>query len=378
MKVGLFFGTFAGGGAERMMINLAKGMHAAGIEVTIYVVNKTGVLLPDVPSYLRVHDYEASYGVKSIIPKIRDTLKYDKLDALISTQEHVNSSVALASAGITSKPMIIFRESNTPGKKGFSGWRRFLYKTFYTKADHYVAVSKGVKHDMIKYYNLEENRVSVIYNPVVNNEMLEASKEEVSHDWFKDDKNVPAIIGMGRIHPQKGFEELIEAFSIVRNSISAKLLIFGSACSPAYMEDLKKKTRNMNLSQDVEFPGFVDNPFKYLSRASLFVLSSKYEGLPAVLIQAMACGCPVVSTDCPSGPEEILENGKYGKLVEVGNAKKLAEAMLETLDTPSDKSKLRQRALAFSFEKPVSQYTELIKSFLQNKQTGIVDSLSVE
>ncbi|MEX0685073.1 MAG: glycosyltransferase [Balneolales bacterium] len=363
MRIGLFFGTFAGGGAERMMINLAKGLSSCGNEVTIYVVNKTGVLLKEVPRSIPIHDYKAKYGARSIIHKIRDTLISHNLDALISTQEHVNASVALAKIGTKTNTIIIFREANTPNQKGYSWWRKYLYRKLYKKADHYVAVSKGVKEDLMEFYKLENESISVIYNPVVDQKMIDASKQEVTHCWLSNKDRTPVIIGMGRIHPQKGFEDLIEAFSLVQSKIKSKLIIFGSIDSEEYFKSLKRQVMDLNLDQDIEFAGFIDNPYKYLSKASVFVLSSKYEGLPGVLIQAMACGCPIVSTDCPYGPKEILNGDRYGKLVEVGNARMMADAIIETLNSPTDKAKVRERASIYSIDNSVSEYLNLIHSY---------------
>ncbi|MEX0771806.1 MAG: glycosyltransferase [Balneolales bacterium] len=361
MKVGLFFGTFAGGGAERMMINLAKGLHGSGVEVIVYVVNRTGVLLKEVPSYIQVHDYKAKHGAKSIIHKIRDTLKFDELDALISTQEHINASVALASIGVKTKTKIIFREANTPKQKNITAWRKYLNKKLYYTADHYVAVSKGVKDSMKDFYQLKEEKISVIYNPVVDGSLQTLAKEVVDdHPWFTERNDIPVIVAMGRFEPHKGFEDLIESFALVRNQREAKLVIFGDKNkNTRYFKSLQDKVVDLKLKDDVDFPGFVNNPYKYLAKASLFVLSSRYEGLPGVLIQAMACGCPVVSTDCPSGPEEILSNPEYGKLVPVSDPEKLSIAILSSLTQNHDINRITSRAAEFSVDKAVSAYLKL-------------------
>ena len=362
MKVGLFFGSFEGGGAERMMVNLAKGLSKDGLEATIYVVNKTGPYLKEVPDNIRILSYDSKFGVKSVIHSLRKTLVYDGLDAIISTQMHINSALGLASIGLKKRPLLIFREANTPTKIVNSKFIGRLYKYFYSFADHYVAVSRGVKKDMMDYFKLEESTVTVIYNPVLDDTMYLKMNDEVEHPWFNN-FDIPVIVGMGRFSPQKGFEDLVDAFEIVRKHRKTRLVIFGKKDeSSAYFQMIKNKVEKSVYKEDIALLGFVDNPFKYLKKANLFVLSSKFEGLPGVLIQAMACGCPVVSTDCPSGPIEILDNGRYGSLVEVGDVNNLGRAMIDTLENPKTKIELKERAKLFSTEKASYNYIQLIRS----------------
>jgi glycosyltransferase involved in cell wall biosynthesis len=360
MKVGLFFGSFAGGGAERMMVNLARGMVLKGMDVTIYVVNKTGPYLKEVPQNIPIKSYDARFGVKSVIYKIRKTLKEDELSAFISTQMHINAAVGLASIGLKNKPKIIFREANTPSEIISSHLSRVVYRWTYKYADHYVAVSQGVKDDMIPYLSLEKEDVTVIYNPVIDETILEKMQETVEHPWFND-SNVPIIVGMGRFAPQKKFEDLIDAFTIVRKSTNARLVIFGEKNeTSSYFRMIQDKINDSGYSEDIWLPGFVNNPFKFLKKANVFVLSSKFEGLPGVLIQAMACGCPVVSTDCPSGPKEILKNGEFGKLVEVGNYEKLAKAIIDTLKDPNNTKDIKKRGQYFTIKNATKNYLEMI------------------
>lgn len=361
MKIGLLFGSFAGGGAERMMVNLAKGFLEEGYNPVVYVVNKSGPYKKEVPANISVVDLNASYGVKSIFFKIRNILKENELDALISTQEHVNAVVGFASIGLKIRPQIIFREANTPTQRNYSLFRKWSYKYAYMFADKYVAVSNGVKKDIIQHYGLNSKDVRTIYNPVVDESLFKLKEEQVDDLWFQEKDKHPVIVGMGRVVPQKGFEDLIEALAHVRKNIPARLMIFGNTdADPKYFTMLKEGIKNLGLEDHVRFRGFVDNPFKFLKNASLFVLSSKYEGLPGVLIQALACGCPVVSTDCPSGPREILKNGEYGKLVEVAKPKKLARSIVDTLKEPNQLDELEKRGKFFSINNAVSSYNSII------------------
>jgi glycosyltransferase involved in cell wall biosynthesis len=167
------------------------------------------------------------------------------------------------------------------------------------------------------------------------------------------------ILGVGRLTEQKDFSTLMRAFTCVRAKRAARLVILGEGKLREDLEDLASK---LGIQADVEMPGFVENPLQYMARASVLVLSSKYEGLPGVLIQAMACGCPVVSTDCPGGSAEILDNGKYGVLVDIGDAEGMAKAILSELDNPTANDILRRRAEDFSVEHAVSNYLKLLDS----------------
>lgn len=362
MKIGLFFGSFEGGGAERMMVNLAKGLAEKSIDVTVYVVNSTGPYLKEVPENIPIKSFDAKYGVKSIVPKIRKVLKNDGLTAFISTQMHINSAVGIASIGLKIKPKIIFREANTPSKIINSRIEGQIYKWCYSFADHFVAVSMGVKQDMVKYFSLAEAIVSVVYNPAIDKSIYDKMNEEVDHPWFLDSAT-PVIIGVGRFAPQKAFEDLVDAFIFVRKQRKARLVILGKKNEGSdYFKMIQKKINDSGFKDDIALLGFVDNPFKYLKRADIFVLSSKFEGLPGVLIQAMACGCQIVSTNCPSGPSEILANGMYGELIDVKQPNKLAKGILNKLNNPINVNLIQKRANHYNVESAVSNYLNVLNS----------------
>ena len=364
IKIGFLLDNLAGGGAERMMLNLAVGF-SKEYDVVIYLVNKKGIYLKKVPDNIPIIDLHAKYGVKSVIHKLRRIYIKDSLDVLISTQDYINAVAVMASLGLKQRPKIILREASTPSQRNVIKWRRIVYSWLYKRADHLAAVSKGVKKDMIQVYNVNEPLISVVYNPVVNDELFENAQENVSHPWFMNSNNIPLIISMGRFHPLKRFEDVIDAFYLVREKQEAKLVIFGDySKNMDYYNVLKNRVKQYNLEDYVYFPGFVENPFKYLSRASVFVLTSEYEGLPGVLIQALACGCQVVSTDCPSGPNEILENGKYGELIEIKDTNSLSKKIELVLKQPRSKEENISRGKKYSVDNSVSIYKEIIKKVL--------------
>jgi len=369
--VALLVGTLNSGGAEKMMVQLANALHKAGAAVELLLVNKTGPFLDDLLPDVQIRNLNAVKGVKSVVTDIRKVLKNNLFDAVISTQPHVNSVLGYASLGLTERPLIIMREASTPSRKysGINPVSTFFYKTGYRFADHYVAVSEGVKKDMTAAYNLPESSITAIHNPVIDDSITERCKEPTGDSWF-DDPEKPVILAVGRIVPLKNHKMLIEAFAKVREHKDARLVILGDKQSdPDHTEVLNDLIMDLNLSNHVKLPGFVSNPFSYLSRAFLFVLSSDYEGLPGTLIQALGCGCPVVSTDCPNGPAEILEAGKWGILTPPRDAEKMAESILTAMNSNHDSERLKSRATDFSSEKSASRYITLIRQLMdeQNK-----------
>ena len=250
-------------------------------------------------------------------------------------------------------------------RKYASNLREFLaplFARFYGIADALVACSQSVANELTHYIGLPREYIYTIYPPIAL-DLFHLAEEPVEHPWFVD-KQLPVVLGVGRLTPEKNFETLIKAFALVRQSRPARLVILGEGKERPRLEAL---VRQLKLENDVSMPGFEPNPFKFMSRASVFVLSSRFEGFGMVIAEALACGCPVVSTDCLSGPSEILENGKWGKLVPVGDVETLAEAILETIENPPDREKLKQRGMDFHIDKIGQQWLELINSLTQKR-----------
>ena len=235
------------------------------------------------------------------------------------------------------------------------------YRRLLPYATRCVGVSQGVSDDLAVTARAPRHKITTIYNPVVTQALHAKTAEPPSHPWLIDYRT-PVILAAGRLTEQKDFPTLIRAFARLIRQRPTRLIILGEG---PLRQELEGLAQDLGIDDRVSFPGWVDNPFALMSRASLFVLSSIYEGLPTVLVEAMACGCPCVSTDCPSGPAEILEDGRYGPLVPVGDEAALAEAMERGLDEPPDRSLLQQRAAYFSADRAVAAYEDLIASVLQ-------------
>jgi len=234
-----------------------------------------------------------------------------------------------------------------------------LLRWMFRQADRLITPSEEGARDLAGFAGLDLSRVTGIHNPVVTPALLERARQPCAHPWLQGG-GPPVILGCGRLSLQKDFAMLIRAFARVRKVRPARLIILGAASGEA--ETAREKTALRDLAAslgvvaDVALPGFVDNPLPFMARSAVFALSSRFEGLANVLVEAMACGCPVVSTDCPVGPAEVLARGRYGRLAPVGDERAFARALLATLAGPPDRRELRERAARFSVEAAVSRY----------------------
>ncbi len=225
-------------------------------------------------------------------------------------------------------------------------------------ADAIVAVSEGVADELARHTGLPRKQIVVIHNAVVSDAVLAKAAEPVPHPWFAPGQP-PVILGVGRLTEQKDFPTLIRAFARVRSERASRLVIVGDG-KPEARAALLRLASALGCADDLSLPGFTHNPFCYMANAGVFVLSSLHEGLPGVLIQALACGAPVVSTDCPSGPREILEAGRYGQLVDTGDDTAMAGAILAALRHGGDRAPRVARGRQFSVDRAVDRYLGLI------------------
>lgn len=244
-----------------------------------------------------------------------------------------------------SPPQIIISEHGIPSYVIPQKWLN-LISLIYPKSDLIISISQAVANDLLKILPSEvEKKLKVIYNPTYSEKIFKKAEEKIEHPFFKE--GVSVILSVGRLHSGKDFPTLLKAFSIVCKKKEVRLIILGEGNE---RKNLEKMITELGIQDKVNMPGFTLNPYPYMKNSSVFVLSSKSEGLSNVLIEAMCCGCPIVATDC-GGPREILDNGKYGKLVPVGDYEKMAEAILETIDNPPSPEFLIGRAKQFSLDK---------------------------
>ena len=325
-RIAIFFHDLGIGGAERVMLQLAQGFIEAGHPVDLVLARAEGLLLAEVPSGVQIHDLKTRSPWRVFIKLIR-YLRRERPRVLLSPFE-VTSVIAILAKKISGvATRVVIRVSvHLSRNKRTSKWKKILERLvvsrLYPFADGIITVSDGVAEDFALYTGIPRERIKIIYNPVVSDELVRSAEQPVHHRFFTE--KYPVILGVGRFTEQKDFPTLIKAFDVLRKKIPSRLMILGDGEQRPYLEEL---IRSSGLQDLVDLPGFDMNPFAFMKKASVFVLSSKWEGLPGVLIQALACGCPVVSTDCLSGPAEILKNGQYGTLVPVGDVEAIAAAM---------------------------------------------------
>ena len=357
-KIAFMIHDLRDGGAERVTISLANGIASCGISVDIVLVNMKGKesYFSSINDNVRLISLPEDRALTSI-RGFKRYLNDSRPDVVISALTHINIAVILARLFARHRPRLIVVEHNQMSKNicHKTGLVRLAYAAapwMYRHADLVGAVSQGVKIDLADRVGMPLHRIQVLHNPVVTPRLREQSRLDPEHPWMKPNEP-PVILAVGRLIPQKNFVMLIEAFVHLRKMRSARLLILGQGPDQASLE---KQARATGYGDDIAFTGFVANPFAYMSCAAAFALSSDWEGLPTVLIEAMACGVPVVSTDCPSGPSEILLGGKLAALTPPGDAYTFAQALNIALDQERPNKRLIARAEDFSLKKTVGRY----------------------
>lgn len=272
---------------------------------------------------------------RSVLPLAR-YLQRERPAVLMATLVEANMAAVLARRIARVPCRLVIREASTPSQAlvRSRSWKKriagVLLPRLYRYADTVIAVSEGMYRDLTEVMRVPPHKVCLIRNPVPFSAIRQQMLAPLSHPWFESPK-IPVVLSVGNLRRPKDYPTLLQAFALVRQAVDARLVILGEGAERPALEQLIDELR---LRDVVMLPGFDPNPFRYMRRANLFVLSSRYEGFPNVLVQALACGCPVVSTDCQSGPRDILDDGRYGLLVPVGDAAQLAHAIVQALHTP--------------------------------------------
>lgn len=328
--IAVFIPSLHGGGAERAMVNFAGEIARRGRRVDLVVARRQGALISIVPDGVRIIDLMAARVMTALPPLVR-YLRSERPQALFATISNANVVAALASRCVRQRPRLILRQSNAPlsEPKVTVAMRvtHYALPRLYRLADEIIAVSEGVAAELVSMDCRLARQLSTIPTPVLSDEVLQMGTQSPGHPWLEAG-GAPVILGAGRLVRRKGFEDLLRAFAQVRAVCPARLVIIGEGEDRARLE---RMVEEMGIGQDVSLPGFSQNPFAFMSRAAVFALSSHTEGLPNVLIQAMAFGTPVVSTNCRSGPAEILDHGRLGELVPVGDPDAMAAGILRAL-----------------------------------------------
>jgi glycosyltransferase involved in cell wall biosynthesis len=364
-SIALFLPSLAGGGAEKQVVLLANGLAAKGIKVDLVLTQAKGPYLSMVSDKVRIVGLKSSRVLFSL-PKLISYLRKHKPKILFSAMDYANVMALIANffAAGCSKCIVSIRTHVSTNVMHARSYKEkvifYLAKFLYKKAALVLAVSHDVANDIIRAMNLPAALVNVVYNPVINDKLFELSNQKITNWWQSEQTEVPLILSVGRLEIEKNFTILIKAFAMLIKQTPARLLILGEG---SLRHELQQLTEELDLQNSIKMPGFAANPYPHLKNCDLFVLSSNMEGLPGVLIEALALSPRIVATDCPGGTAEILERGKWGRLVAVGDIQGLATAMLESLrDQPTS---INTAALArFKHEVIMEEYLKLFTSLL--------------
>jgi glycosyltransferase involved in cell wall biosynthesis len=364
--IAIFTRDLAAGGVARVIVNLANGFARLTLPVDVVLARARGPHLAELDPKVRVVDLGAGRTITSL-PNLMRYLRNRKPVALLACEETSNVTALLANrlTGSLARVVISIHNQVSVRARHAPSMRMrtvpYLARAFYWWADAVVAVSQGVADDLAAITGLRRDRIEVIYNPIALSTIrdmaqlpLEASGFDPS--WF-DPGQAPVIVSAGRLDTQKDYPTLIRAFDTLRRRRHVRLLILGEGPERAALTAL---IGELGREDDVALPGFVANPYPHIARAAVFALSSAWEGFGYVLVEALALGIPVVATDCPSGPAEILAGGRYGQLVPVGDVGSLARAIEAALDRPGADAESLERASAFTTERIVPQYLHML------------------
>lgn len=391
-RVAFFLKTLATGGAQRVLLMIAKELAARGHEVDLVLVEKKGSMVGDISEKLNVVRLGTTSNIRTRLSLLRlpfDTVRLLLLsgvilhklpeairavarleqyirvrqpDAILTTLPANNLVTAWAASLSRVNLRVVVREANLLSRHiaNTSGafWKLIpvLVAKWYPQCSAVVPVSIAVGEDLSRVAAIPPQLIKTINNGVDLDLVGRLAKHTIDEPWLLPGEP-PIVIAVGRLDPQKDYPTLLQAFSLARSEKRLRLLILGDGGEKS---NLQKMSKELGICEDVRFLGFVDNPYPFIAHASVFVLSSRWEGFPNVLLEALACGCPIVSTDCNSGPAEILDHGRFGRLVPVGHVSALAQVILATLEQHPSRIDLRRRAAQFSISAVVDQYEEIL------------------
>ncbi|MEO0539635.1 MAG: glycosyltransferase [Cyanobacteria bacterium P01_A01_bin.105] len=381
-RIALFLSALDDGGAERVMINLARGLAEQGHQVDLLLSQAVGPYVDQIPATVNLIDFQQPRLIQSLRP-LAQYLKQQSPELLITALEDTNLVALWAhrwvrlTTGLSTRVVVTVHNTLSEEIRHAQNWkRRFVPRViplFYRLADAVVCVSQGVAEDLTRL-GVPEEKCRVIYNPITTPRLLELGQAAVDHPWLQPDFSEPVCLAVGRLSPQKNFALLLRAFAQLRQGRSGRLIVLGEGPERGALSAL---TKQLGLEAWVDFPGFVGNPYAYMAKASVLVLSSQWEGFGNVLVEAMAVGTSVISTDCPNGPAEILAQGQYGELVPVEDVTALAAAMDKVIQAPLPPPMLQARAAEFSLACITAEYADLFGGTSRQQETLPVAPVSL-
>ena len=349
-------------GVDRVLTNLVPALAADGLAVHVLSIDGHGPHYRSLPDDVTVIRLGTAHVNTSLWPLIRYLRRY-RPRVLLTDKDKVNRLALLARrlAGVPTRIAIRIGTTvsiNLARRSAISRWsQRLSIRLFYRHADVIVVPSQGVADDLATLAALPVNRISVVANPVVDERLYRRMNEPLAHRWFADPA-IPILLGAGELSARKDFATLLRAFARVRQQRRCRLIILGEGRKRQALTELAAE---LGIADDIDLPGFADNPYPYMARAAVFALTSVCEGSGIVLVEALAVGTPVVSTDCPSGPRETLQDGQFGELVAVGDDRALAAAIIRTLDQRLPSDYLEQAILPFTVATAAGNYRRALQ-----------------
>ena len=359
--IAVLLATSGHSGVDRVMGNLLAAWAGAGLAVDLLGIRGHGPQLGDAPPSLRRVPLPAAH-VNTALPALLRYLRRVRPPLLLTDKDRVNRLALLAATLAGGHTRVAVRLGTTVSvnlaRRGRAerAAQRWSMRHLYPRATAVLTPSAGAADDLAAFAGLPRRRIAVVPSPVFGPALTaRAGEPPAGVDW--PDDGIPTVLAIGELCARKDFATLLRAFAVVRAARPCRLVILGEGRQRAQLIALAGA---LGLGTDVQLPGFVDNPYPHLRRATLFVLSSRCEGMPVALIEALACGTPVVSTDCPHGPRELLQDGRVGALVPVGDAAALAAAMCAALDAPPPADDLRAAAAPYAIDRAAGAYLDAL------------------
>lgn len=374
MQICFFFHRFDGGGAERMTVILANELARQGHEVSILIRHDKGPVKQLLDPTVHIFDMELPekgrfYKNLGNIYWLRQMMRPGKFDIMLSVTAEMSQVAALATYALRPRIPLISVVHNTLSQEvhSFQNVRECLFPVLNRRYNRVITVSEAVREDYITLCHALPEQVIAVYNPIISREFWKYAKTKPQHPWLVDNRKFKVIVLAGRLCEAKNHALMLETMKLLKQKGDYRLILLGNG---ELREQLVEQTLRSGIDRIVDFAGFVPNPAAYFSKADVVALSSRFEGLPTVLVEALAVGAKVVSTDCPSGPREILQNGKFGILVEPGNPEALADGIIRALAWKPDREALRQRAFEFTEKRAAEEYLRVIRETIAQYAVG--------
>lgn len=355
------------------MLYIARGLDRERFRVTLALGRRRGPYLPMIPQHVEVLELGAGSGRAAIMPVAR-LLRERRHDLCFSMVQMNPAAIVARAIAQSSIPVAISARNHYSqslrAEARFATAKTLAVRALYPRADRVLCVSGGVRDDLIARFGVQRERTEVIHNPIEIDRVRKLAREDPKHPWLAADARVPTVVAVGKFMAAKGYPDLLRAFRLVRNQTAARLIVLGEG--PMH-GDIEAEVTRLRLETDVALLGFRDNPYAYISRATVMMHAAHWEGFPNVLVEAMACGTPVVTTDCPSGPAEIFSDGADGFLVPVGDIDALAERALILIEDTALRERIARgasrRVLAFSAQQIVQLYATTFTDLVNTRES---------